>query len=201
MGKDSRGIWNTLATGGRFRPPHSAGVPSGEGPKTEKLEPIPERTSTPVFPYRGQEQHGVPATYGNYQEQYVDEYDTDNGPVADIIIPIDPIPVYLVNNKGNERRVVRTAQFYVGATAMRVAQRNDGRTRLRVKNCETAATFTIWIYGDLNSAGTNSGGYPLGPGESLELLTEDELFANSDGQGTSGVNKLAVIQETTVQIG
>jgi len=200
MGKDSRGIWN-IATGGRFAP-NSPGVPSEEGTPTEKLAPIPERTSGPVFPYRGQEQHGVPATLStDYQEQYADEVDIDPLHVADVDVVITPIPVTVVSRTGNERRVLRTAQFFVGATAMRVAQRNDGRTRMRLKNCETSATFTIWIYGDLNSAGTNTGGYPLGPGESIEVLTEDEVYANSDAQGTNAVNKLAVIQETTVQIG
>jgi len=191
MGDNSRGIWNLRRRTGSVDVPN----PGDVRPDT----PVPERVRGTVFAYRGMEQHGVPV------EQPVipldDEVDVDEYPVDEDLPPISPIPVYIVNRSGDERRTIKTAQFPIGTTATRIANRNDGRTRMRIKNIETTATFLVWIGGDNNISSASFDGYPLIGGESIEVMSEDEVWCVSDGQGAAGFNRVAVLYENTVNLG
>lgn len=197
MANDWFSSWRNRPTGSI---PDSATVGRPGAQLDATVVPLPERTSGPVFPYRGQEQHGVPATYGAHDldGQYVDQEVVDAYKVEPEEIVIDPIPVIVVNRSGNERRTIRTAQFPVGTTPTRIAQRNDGRSRLRIKNIETSAGFTVWITGDVSNSSATFDGYPLGPLETVEILTEDEVYCVSDGQGSAGFNRVAVLFENTI---
>jgi len=145
------------------------------------------------------EQHGVPVSQPVIPLD--DEVDVDEYTVDEDLPPISPIPVYIVNRSGDERRTIKTAQFPIGTTATRIANRNDGRTRMRIKNIETTATFLVWIGGDNNISSASFDGYPLIGGESIEVMSEDEVWAVSDGQGAAGFNRVAVLYENTVNLG
>lgn len=190
MGKRAKGIWNTDRVG------------SGDNHKpvgtVDATDPIPEKVVGVVFPYRGMEQHGVKAKQPDFPDDEIesDKYDVEKEPE-----PVTPIPVFIVNRSGNERRTIRTAQLLVGTNSVRIVPRNDSRTKVRIKNCEATAGFTVWIGGEQTLTGATYDGYPLAPGESIDTVAEDEIFAVSDGQGAGGVNRIAILQELTVNLG
>ena len=148
---------------------------------TEPLNPIPERAFAPVFPYRGMEQHGVhveakpwiplDATAQSWEgeEPYDPEY-----------TPIQPIPVVIVNETQEEVRSWRALTHYVRQTgASLIVGQNSRMTRVRLRNTATALSdMIIWVGHDASVSPL--AGWPVYPGESLEICSEEEVYAILD---------------------
>lgn len=168
--------------------------PQPVGP-IEAATPVPERIAGTVFPYRGQEQHGVAHT----AEPFVDgdQWDIDAVDTKPEPAPIDPIPVIIVNVTGNERRTFHTAQVTVGVTPTLVLGRNDKRTSVRIRNLEVVAGPIAYIGNSVNVAAIS--GWALYPGTELELKTEDVVYCLADGTG-SGLVHIAMIYEQVVAL-
>lgn len=148
------------------------------------------------IPYRGQENHGVPFDASGYviAPQAFSQSETlpvDKPiPVTDVKV-YDPVPVHVVAypEPVNLQHRIATSQFTVSNALfepIRIAQRSEQRTRLRVKS----ANGTVLIG---KSQALNIMGYLLdGASGDFEVETTDGLFAI----GTSAtVDTVYVIEE------
>jgi len=148
---------------------------------TGQVEPIPERYAGPVFPYRGQESHGVEPNAKNIGRP--DEWEDERGvQVYDDPIETgpDPVPVRIVqDNDQLEVRRTRFSRAYAGLAGDNQKQivgadwQDRRRTMVRVKNLDSA---TVYIGTDLNDTSTMSG-WPLAQNEVYEHHTHSALYA------------------------
>lgn len=144
---------------------------------TTPLAPIPERAFAPVFAYRGMDTHGVPveaqpwiprdadAQSWEGQEQV---YDPD-------VVPIQPIPVIIVEESQREIRAWRATRMYADATPRLIVGRDSRRMRVRIRNLNTSPGDSVFI-GDSSNV-TNISGYPIPAATDLVIDTEEEVYA------------------------
>jgi hypothetical protein len=178
------------ATGGSFDDPSGEMVP---------LQPIPDRFHAPVFPYRGTEQHGVhvdaqpwmPVDANAQSWQGEEPFDPE-------IEAIKPIPVEIVNQGSSEIRSWRAIHFNVGKTSPSlIIGQNTRMTKVTVRHAGLAASDNvIWIGHDSNVTPGLSG-WPIFARETIEINTEEEIYAIT-GAGTDESTPLSAIIEVTV---
>jgi hypothetical protein len=160
-------------------------MPNQGPPAPERIQPEPEKVAGPVFPYRGQEQHGVESESHPWPEPKTEA--RDNQPGYQAMAPIkeqDPIPVTIVTEYGRELRKWRTISHHVSGPAGNVVQlvgRLPGRTRIRIQNTkafnETAPHPTVRVSHDPSILTNPQWGFQILPGAILELVTEDPVYA------------------------
>lgn len=154
---------------------------------TEPLNPIPERSFAPVFPYRGTQQHGVPVENQPWIPHDAEAQSWEGEVVYDPeYVPIQPIPVVIVNESQEEIRSWRavTHSVRLDGAALVVGQ-NPRMTRVRLRNTAAAdSDLVVWIGHESNVG--NLSGWPVYPGEMLELLTEEEVYAIVDRNAQDG---------------
>lgn len=178
-------------TGGSFDEPRGG---------TEPLHPIPERSFAPVFPYRGTEQHGVPVDPVPWIPRDADAQSWEGEETFDPEeVPIEPIPVIVVNESERELRSWRALQMPVrtNAAALIVGQ-NTRMTRVRIRNMAAAGDDTILWIGHTSNV-SRLYGWPVYPGESIEIDTEEEVYGTLDSTATDGTTvDIAVLIEHRV---
>lgn len=170
--------------------------PAGE---TGAIKPIPERSYAPVFPYRGTEQHGVPVDNQPWMPVNADEQSWQGAESFDPAFePIAPIPVEIVNRGSREIRSWRAVHFYVGkVTPALVVGQNVRQTKLTLRHAgDPTDTTVIWIGHDTNVIPGLSG-WPLFPRESIEINTEEEVYAIGAG-GTAESVPMSILIEMAV---
>lgn len=172
-------------------------LPEGE---TTPVRPIPERSAAPVFPYRGIEQHGVTVESQPWIPQDATELSWE-GDVAydEEYPPIAPIPVIIVNESEREIRSWRSFVAPVGKTSpVLVVGQNERMTRVRLRHGGAAnSDAVIWISHE-SAIIPGLSGYPLFARESLDINTEEEVYAMINSSATNPTEDLCVIIEHTV---
>jgi len=148
------------------------------------------RVAGMVFPYRGQEQHGVamdqaPYSLGadilDYQAtEYVEPTPLD-----------DPIPVRIVGQDSREIRSFAATQTIADGIVRIVAGDNERRRKVTIRNMDTAKR--VYIGNDLTLG--ISTGYPLDFGATISLECETAVYAIS-ADGTQVI--IAVLVEKTI---
>lgn len=159
-------------TGGSFDEPRGG---------TEPINPIPERSFAPVFPYRGTQQHGVPVDPVPWIPRDADAQSWEGETVFDPeIVPIEPIPVIVVNETQSEIRSWRAVQMPVRTNAATlIVGQNTRMTRVRIRNMSASDSDTIlWVGHESNVSRLY--GWPVYPGEVLEIDTEEEIYGTLD---------------------
>jgi hypothetical protein len=169
-------------------------VTSKEPPESlDANAPVLEEYAGENFPYRGIETHGVkptvdPTNMPDWRE------DGRVVPVAYVPVGVDiePVPVRIVNTSRGEVDKWRVATAYAGVSPAQLVNRNATRTLLKIKNLDD--TDTVYVSPD--STVSTFSGFPLAPGETLELHSTDEVWAVADADET----RLSVIWEFTVEV-
>lgn len=176
-------------TGGSFVEPRGG---------TEPLQPVPERAFAPVFPYRGIEQHGVPVDAKPWIPTDADAQSWEGEEVYDPeYVPIQPIPVVVVNDNEREVRSWRTAVHSVTNRPAMIVGQNERMMRVRLRNMASAADMRVWISHESSVGPLN--GWPLNANDVLEINTEEEIYAILDGAAvTAGYSDVAIIIEHRV---
>jgi hypothetical protein len=157
--------------------------------------PVMEEYEGENFPYRGIETHGVMPTVDPTD---VPEWRNEGRAVPVLYVPegvdIDPVPVRIVNTSRGEVDKWRVTTAYAGVSPVQLVNRLASRTFLKIKNLEEVAGDTVYVSPD-SSVSTFSG-YPIAPGEVLELHSTDEVWAVAGADET----KLSVLWEFTVEV-
>lgn len=166
------------------------GNPANDDAPDRPAVPI-SRVAGPVFPYRGQEQHGVAVT----QAPYVlgaDVYDYDVPEYMEAIDEQEPIAVRVVEADSREVRGFAATQTIVDSITRIIAGANERRRSVKVRNMD--AVKRIYIGHDLTlSVGT---GYPIEPTATVELLNVETAVYGISADGTQVI--VAILQERTV---
>lgn len=179
-------------TGGSFP------VPPGD--TTNALQPIPEKTYAPVFPYRGMEQHGVPVPAKPWIPQDANEQSWEGEEVFEPeSVPLEPVPVYIVRESAREIRSWRSLCLPVPKSPVLLVGQNERMNRVRIRNIGLATDDTVAWIGHTPNMAARLSGYPIYPGESVDICTEEEVYALCDPTATDAdVAQLAVIIEHAV---
>lgn len=156
-------------------------------------EPVAEHFTTPVFPYRGTENHGVEPPYRPR------EVPDNTGTIAvefeqDKSEP-DPIPVRIVTQGAKEFKdwFIRREYTSSGAQASRILTQDMSRTKAKIKNL---GTVRIWV-GPEDHLASPMFGYPIDTNGELELSSPiSDVWARSD-DGTQ--QPIAIIGEYTMK--
>lgn len=156
--------------------------------------PVMEEYAGENFAYRGIETHGVQPTAK--AADVVTDWAQDGRPVPVIYVQpgveIDPVPVRIVNEGSDEVKRWRVSTAYAGIAPAQLVGRNIMRTNLKIRNLDD--TDTVYVSPD--STVSTFSGYPLAPGEMLELRSTDEVWAVADADET----RLSVLWEFTVEV-
>lgn len=171
-------------TGGSFLDP------SGN---VEPLQPAPDTFEPINFPYRGTEQHGVAPQERPWipHDPTIDDWtEGDDGPVE--YAEIEPIPVILYQTGPREIKSWRAFQGYAGSSSSILVGQNGNRRRTRIRSLAETDGPTVYIGHTSNTSSLE--GYPIDPGQSVEIDTEEEVYSVSDGIGVN----VAVIVELVV---
>lgn len=139
---------------------------------TEPLEPHAEEVDrrTILFPYRGQEQHGVPATQSPLPHDavlsttYV-EYEEEKPPPDVVLVKV----VTETSSEVPSWNATRT-RTQVSVPIPLIGARNP-RRRLIIKNVDSFQNLLVWP-----KYGSKAQAFPLAPLQSLELFTETEVW-------------------------
>lgn len=108
-------------------------------PPVHSIDPIIEHVEGQNNPYRGLEQHGVPAHY-TPTDPLVDR-DTRSAFFEVPPTEPDPVRVVIVNDEDvtKELRTLRAIKYSVGNTAVQVLSRNDRRVACSVRSVQASA--------------------------------------------------------------
>jgi hypothetical protein len=177
--------WGHLPNGGRDK---TVVLQDSEESQTDHMPqgdvPLRERPSGAVFPYRGQEPHGVDP--GTPYVRGEDETDYDPDDFHGEVYAPEPIPVRVVTEDSHEIRAFRVYQTAVGSIATNtaanvptiIAGQNERREVVRVKNLDAAKT----VYLGHDQTLTPATGWPLLFGQELELKGETAVYGcSADG--------------------
>lgn len=154
-----------------------------------QVTPVPDDFDGPVFPYRGQETHGVP---DSGYETIDDDLYAQGRPVeyTEPEREPDPVPVRIVS--GDKSRVVKS--FRVGrlvapvGSAAQILPRHENRTTAKVRNMH--ATDVMYV-SDSNSV-TALSGYPVPASGEWSTDSTEPVYATS---GTANVIEVATVVE------
>src|SRR4051794_18396148 len=99
----------------------------------EPMQPVPDRVAGPVFPYRGQETHGVAPTDAWEDVPVRETVDVEYEPREPEQVPV---PVRIVtDDHGEQLRRLRIMRTFAGILkADLVAPMNRARTNLKIRN-------------------------------------------------------------------
>lgn len=156
-------------TGGEFDEPRGGTTPLQ--PRVDRMEPV-------NFPYRGQEQHGVPAVGRPWIPQDAEEQSWQGEETYDAeATEIVPVPVVIVQDSHREIRSWRAHHGIATTTPSLCVGQNPRRSRVRITNIRNAvAPDGDTVYVGHTSNVTPLDGYPIRPDETLEILTEEEIY-------------------------
>lgn len=151
--------------------------------KGEPVEPEKEKVVGTVFPYRGMESHGVAPN--QEPPAYIDDQwpeDTEAPHYEPGPTDYDPLPVKIVNQHSNFRRITRIRQVPVD-TSKPLLARNDARISASFKNIGANAVYLIPE--PMDNGAVLITGYKLAAttGEYPNWIGTEELYA-STGDGT-----------------
>jgi len=176
--------------------------PVGRGSVPEEITDIPEN---PVLdrpggwaniPYRGTEQHGVAIEHKEYPtspDRYPEEQVGDVTYIEDTERDQHPIPVRIVTEASREIKSWRTWRTNVDTSVRLIVGRNNNNTRVRIRNMDTTATNICYVSNDMGVTALT--GWPIAINETLEIVTENEVYAIAPGP-----IYIQVILETAVVI-
>lgn len=171
------------------RPSNRDKAPSLDDNAVHHETPVMEHVAGVVFPYRGQEQHGVEAT--DPWQLGPDVWDEYTAVEPEPEPRPEPIPVKIVPQDRHELRTITVGQLFCDSTPRILAGRNEARTKLTVAN-----TSTTTVYVNANVGVSPLNGFPITPGDKLELVSEDVLYGiSADGSQAS----VAVLQEKLIE--
>jgi len=162
----------------------------------EVVPPSPSTGAGQFNPYRGLDVHGV-ASPDVWQDVAAPDTATAVVPVYEEPPEPDPVPVYVVNRTGKERKDVRIHWEPVdNLRPVRILTQDDRRTRAKIKLNEGAGV-RVWISNNENVAVWN--GYPLdGGGVEFETTTQSDLWAIADAPPDP--RKIIVLEEIAISI-
>jgi hypothetical protein len=175
----------------RYTHPHTS-TPQEHVP--EPLQPVPDRAAGPVFPYRGQQTHGVAPT-GQWEDVPVQEtVDVEYPPREPEQVPV---PVRIVTDDHAEQvRRMRISRTYAGTLKSdMVAPLNRARINLKIRNLD--AVRTVYILDEPNSNAAQNG-YPVPPLTEWTSVTQWEVYAEVDDGAT--LVALAVQQDFSTDV-
>lgn len=161
----------------------------------DRYEPVPEHVAGTVFPYRGQELHGVPMTGTPDLSDQVP--DVDAVLVEELPPEPDPIPVHIVQTGGRELRRWRALHTYASDDSTQAVGRNEARITTRLRNLSATAGDRVWIAPDQSQANA-AFGYPLDPGAEITLNTEDPIYIRRDSASPTNPVPVGILTEYTV---
>jgi hypothetical protein len=144
------------------------------------ITPTPEHVTGPVFPYRGQETHGV-SPVDKWSD--VPVHETVDVEYPDRAPEQEPIPVRIVTaDHGEQIRRTRISRLFAGTLKGElIAGLNRARTQLNIRNCD--AVRTVYITDEPNSV-SEQFGYPILPGGEFKTTTQMELYCQVDDHAT-----------------
>lgn len=174
-------------TGGWFDEPHG---------NTEPLQPAPEKMEPVNFPYRGTEQHGVKPQQRPWiphdptAEDWAEGADGPDTPEV-----MEPIPVVVYNEGPREIRSWRAYHGYASPRANVLVGQNQLRRHAKIRNLAETDGDTIYVGHTANV--TSLEGFPILPGSTLEIDTEEEIYVVTARDATDTV-EVAVLIEMAV---
>lgn len=172
-------------------------IPPDANPNNDTIDGgyNPRQVRDSVFPYRGQEMHGV-APVDDPWQRGDDEHEFADNPAPSVVDPEpEPVPVRIV--RGNTAREIRSwnaTQMMADGTPRQLIGRNQSRTKVHVKNL--SAEVAVYI-GRQNTTNYMSG-YPIDPGQSISLESTDEIFGVTGD--TTKTALIALMWEHTVVV-
>lgn len=172
-----------------YEVPTSSGNTAPLQPRTERMEPI-------NFPYRGQQQHGVPAPQSPWIPQDADAQSWEGEEVYDANeVPIEPVPVIIVRESQREIRSWRAYRMLANTISSMCVGQNECRTRVVIQNVANAGSETAYIGHTSNV--TSMDGYPLLAGASIEINSEEEVYCITASDASNTV-ELGILSEHAV---
>lgn len=139
--------------------------------------PILETYEGSNHPYRGIESHGVEDTGHPSDPQMEWDDGTRKIVYAEPPKEIEPVPVRIVSEGQEELRRFRAYPVYAGVNPRRIINRNENRTSVKIFNTGGTQADATWWIGVGDSMVQNSTAYPLAPRTSIDLDTQDEVWA------------------------
>jgi hypothetical protein len=158
------------------------------------VQPVPESIvgAADINAYRGLDVHGVPHNGVNFH----DVPPVDDSTLVVFDAPEDepePIPVKIVSTSRREIKTFHVRREYAMALqAIRIANRNMERTKLRITNIGT-----VVLYISDNESVTTNNGYPLAVNAEYVTDTQDDVWAVS-ADGTQ--QPVAILMEYTAPL-
>jgi hypothetical protein len=143
------------------------------------IVPAPHGFGGVNFPYRGQQDHGVPPT-----ETAIGSPDDYEGGSVEVSYEkpeedIAPVPVRIVDTAAHEFTQWRAFQAFASGAPTMVVNRKEGRDRVTIKNVGSGTDTNVWVGPDSNVS--KMSGFRLEPdGGSVSLQGEAEVWAVSD---------------------
>lgn len=139
--------------------------------------PVLETYDGSNHPYRGIESHGIEDT-GRPTNPQMEWADGTRKVVYDEDKPApDPVPVRIVTEGGEELRKFRASSVYAGVYPRRIIGRNRDRTSVKIYNSGGTQADPTWWIGVGDNMVSNFTAYPIPPRSSLDLDTQDEVWA------------------------
>lgn len=175
-------------------------VPTAEtdiygNPVEHDIDPVPEGRP-PFIPYRGEQWHGLdPQTITTDPQNYGDG-------TVDVVYDADPAPDHVLNvrvvrDSKEEISAFRVSQTSIGPNATAIMSRQRNRTKLKIRHLGTSAPVNVRVWIGHNESVNAFNGFPLDPGESLEMTSTEIVYAVSS---TSDVIPLAMWSDFTQDV-
>lgn len=159
------------------------------------IPPSPATGAGQYNPYRGLDVHGV-ASPDQWQDVQAPDTATAKVPTHEEPPEPEPIPVYVVNESGKERKDIRIHWEPVdNVRPVRILSQDDRRIGAKIKLNEGAGV-RVWI-GNSESV-TSWNGYPLDGGVEFSTVTQSDLWAVADTPPDP--RKLIVLEEIAITI-
>lgn len=119
----------------------------------------------------------IPVTH-DVADEYNERVQDVIAPVAVAVIAAEPLRI---QRHPSAEFTTGSAAVAAGAGPVQIIGTNPFRERLLIKN--RSATQTVFT-GPERDTLTNSGGYPVGPGEEVELFTRKAVYVVPDSAAT-----------------
>ncbi len=175
----------------------STGGMASRAVQGDVINPEPEKVVGTVFPYRGVETHGVkpnqepPAYLDDQWPEDTEAPHYENGPTEE-----DPLPVKIVTQHSNFRRVTRVRQVPVSSSKALVA-RNDARVSAWFKNIGGNAVYLTPEPVDDGVALITGYKVAATTGEFPGWIGTEELYASTGDGSSSTVCVMEIVEIPT----
>ncbi len=176
-------VWGHLPNGGRDKTVIKQDSENAQTDHPAQRDiPVRERPEGVVFPYRGQEPHGVDPGHP-YVRDDVDESTIRDFQMEEMRDDPEPIAVRVVTEDTHEIRAFRMYQTAVGSISTNqqanvptiIAGQNERRRTVKVKNMDAAKT--IYVGHDMTL--TPATGWPIAFGQDFEITGETAVYGCS----------------------